>query len=178
MKKLFIISILLISSIVSNATDLKGIFSELSKVPNIVITEKEAPETVIFDNETYESGVYEVAGCKNLDSTQIRKTGNAVYNILNSVPLTDMIIGANNNQSGVFIYTTPKDDDYYDMLLVLMSGYLGNVTIIYNTINKATLQSLQEASVCMQGSSLSVIPNRKDTIYIGGINKIIDEGPK
>ena len=157
---------------------LKDVFNELSKVPNIEVTEKEPPETIVFDNKTYDTGWLEIAKASKLDAKEIKATGDFVMTILDKVALTNKIICSYNKQVGIFIYATPKGQELYEMLLVTMSGYRGDVDIIYNTINEATLQSLQEASVRMQNANLVVLPNRTDTIYVGGINEIVIEGPK
>ena len=162
----------------ANAISLKDVFNELSKVPNLEITDKEPPEAIVFDNKTYDTGWFEIAKASKLDAKEIKATGDCVMNILDQVTLTDRIICSYNKQVGIFIYATPKGQDLYEMLLVTMSGYRGDVNIIYNTINVATLQSLQEASVGMQNANLVVLPNRTDTIYVGGINEIVIKGPK
>lgn len=162
----------------ANAISLKDVFNELSKVPNIEITKKEPPETIVFDNKTYDTGWFEIAKATKLDAKEIKATGDCVMNILDLVPLSDRIICSYNKQVGIFIYATPKGQDSYEMLLVTISGYWGDVNIIYNTINEATLKSLQEASVRMQNANLVVLPNRRDTIYVGGINEIVIKGPK
>ena len=179
MKKLILISVSLVfCCFVAFPISLKDVFNELSKVPNIEITDKEPPETIVFDKETYTSGWLEIAKASKLDAKEIKATGDCVMNILDKVALTDRIICSSNKQVGIFIYASPTCHDLYEMLLVTMSGYRGDVNIIYNTINEATLQSLQEASVRMQNSNLVVLPNRMDTIYVGGINEIVIEGPK
>ena len=179
MKKIILISVSLIFCCFGAfSNSLKDVFNELSKMPNIEITEKEPPETIVFDNKTYDTGWLEIAAASRLDAKQIKDTGDSVLNILDKVALTDRIICGYNKQVGIFIYATPKGQDLYEMLLVTMSGYRGDVNIIYNTINEATLQSLQEASVRMQDANLVVLPNRTDTIYVGGINEIVIEGPK
>ena len=162
----------------AKAISLKDVFNELSKVPNIEISDKEPPETIVFDNKTYNTGWFEIAKATKLDAKEIKATGDCVMSILDRVALTNRIICSYNKQVGIFIYATPKGQDLYEMLLVTMSGYRGDVNIIYNTINEATLQSLQEASVSMQDANLVVLPNRTDTIYVGGINEIVIEGPK
>ena len=162
----------------ANAIPLKEVFNELSKVPNIEITVKEPPETIVFDKETYNIGRFEIAKATKLDANQIKATGDSVMTILEKIAVTDRIICCYNKQVGIFIHASPKGQDIYEMLLVTMSGYRGDVNIIYNTINEATLQSLQEASVRMQNANLVVLPKRTDTIYVGGINEIVIEGTK
>ena len=179
MKKIILITVSLVFYCFNAfPISLKDVFNELSKVPNIEITDKEPPETIVFDKETYTLGWLEIAKATSLDAKQIKATGDFVLNILDKVTLTDRIICSYNKQVGIFIYATPKSQDFYEMLMVTMSGYRGDVNILYNTINEATLQSLQEASVRMQNANLVVLPNRTDTIYVGGINEIVIEGPK
>ena len=179
MKKLILITVSLVFCYFGAfPISLKDVFNELSKVPNIEITDKEPPETIVFDNKTYDKGWFEIAKATKLDANEIKATGDCVMNILDQITLTDRIICSYNKQVGIFIYATPKGQDFYEMLLVTMSGYRGDVNIIYNTINEATLLSLQEASVRMQNANLVVLPNRTDTIYVGGINEIVIEGPK
>ena len=179
MKKIILITVYLVFYCFNAfPISLKDVFNELSKVRNIEITKKEPPETIVFDKETYTTGWFEIAKATRLDAKEIKATGDCVMNILDKVTLSDRIICSYNKQLGIFIYASPKGQDLYEMLLVTMSGYRGDVNIIYNTINEATLQSLQEASVSMQDANLVVLPNRTDTIYVGGINEIVIEGPK
>ena len=179
MKKLILITVSLVFCCFGAfPISLKDVFNELSKVPNIEVTEKEPPETIVFDNKTFDTGWLEIAVATKLDAKEIKTTGDCVMNILDKVALTDRIICSYNKKVGIFIYATPHGQDFYEMLLVTMNGYRGDVNIIYNTINEATLQSLQEASVRMQNDNLVVLPNRTDTIYVGGINEIVIEGPK
>ena len=162
----------------ANAKSLKDVFNKLSKVPDMEITEKEPPETIVFDKESYTTGWLEVAKASRLDSNQFMVTGDSVMSILDKDPLKGRILCADNNKVGIYIYALSNGQDEYEMLLIMMSLYRKEVTILYNTINNATLKSLQEASVNMQNANLVVLPNRTDTIYVGGINEIVIEGPK
>ena len=57
MKKLILISVSLVfCCFVAFPISLKDVFNELSKVPNIEITEREPPKTIVFDNKTYDTG--------------------------------------------------------------------------------------------------------------------------
>lgn len=94
-----------------------------------------------------------------LDRTEIFKTGNATYAILDQIPMSYMINGGNNGYVAAFVYSTPNEDGTNDILVVSMSGDLGNLTYRYVTnVDDETKTALTNARLVMQGSSLSLIP--------------------
>ena len=56
-------------------------------------------------------GNLEIAVADNLDAARIKATGDAVYAVLDKVPLEYMINGANNNLVAAFLYATPMPKD-------------------------------------------------------------------
>ena len=153
MKKLAILLIAVLASVAgASAMSLKDAFGALSKVENIQTVQPDYNLPVIPDviND------YRIAAAYNLDAENILKTGNAALDILNQLPLTEMINGANNNQVAAFVFTEPNDAGTNDILVVAMSGYRGSVVCIYGTVDNDTRYAIQQALLQMEGSYLSL----------------------
>lgn len=161
MKKLMSFLIILFATAVSaSAMSLEEAFNALSHIPYVSLKVNVAPSTIVIDAKADNVGSFKVATASGLDGKKIYETGNAALTILNQVPLMHMVNGANNNLVGAFLYATPNRDGKYDFLVVAMSGYVGDVTIIYTTIDEATKNSFQQAKLTMEGASLKIIPER------------------
>lgn len=171
MKKIIVSLIAVLAFVASaSAMGLKEAFNALSNLPNVSVTKPDYNLPVINDaihNATIAAGY-------NLDQRQIFESGTAAYTILNQVPLAYMINGANNNEVTAFIYTTPNNEGNYDILIAAMSGYKGSVVFIYGTVDEVSKNAIQNATLEMQGSYLSIkadpIPN------IGDFNIILNKG--
>lgn len=158
MKKIILLIALAFSiSLGASAMSLKEAFDALSNVPNVSAkTDYNTPILGLIVNG-------QQATAKNLNASQIFESGNAVYTILNQVPLSRMINGGNNNSVGAFVYATPESKDgLYEVLIVLMSGRDGDISIIYGGIDAAAKAALQNAPLKMEGPTISIhasLPN-------------------
>ena len=119
MKKYVIaLAILAVASVCGRALTLKEAFAALSEVPNISVVESSPSGLVGLPADSV--GNLEMAVANNLDAARIKETGDAVYAVLDKVPLVNMINGANNHQVAAFLYATPNADGRYDFLVVSM----------------------------------------------------------
>lgn len=158
MKKLLLLFAIALSFTFSaSAMSLKEAFDALSNVPNV---------SVRMDYNTPILGLIvngQIASAYDLKESQIFESGNAVYAILNQVSLVRMINGGNNNNVAAFVYASPESKDgIYETLIVLMSGKLGDITIIYGGIDEAARNALQSAPLKMESDSISIhasLPN-------------------
>lgn len=157
MKKIvLLLTIALSFALSTSAMSLKDAFNALSNVPNISV--KEDYNTPILGLTV--NG--ELAMASNLNESQILESGNAVYTILNQVPLVKMINGGNNNLVAAFVYASESTNGIYEVLMVLMSGKSGDITIIYGGIDKAAKDALQNAPLTMESDKISIhasLPN-------------------
>ncbi|MDE7427116.1 MAG: hypothetical protein K2M79_04895 [Muribaculaceae bacterium] len=136
---------------------LKDAFNALSNVPNISVrSDYNFPILGLTENG-------ECAAALNLNEAQIRESGNAVYTILNQVPLAWMINGGNNNLAAAFIYASPESTNgIYEVLMVVMGGKLGEIAIVYGGIDKMAKDALQNAPLKMEADKISIhasLPN-------------------
>lgn len=153
---LFTIAILFATMAGVSAMSLPEAYRALCNIPNISQTEIPESSSINYNSATDSIANVEIASAVHLDASGILQTGNAVYTILNQVPLEYMINGANNNLVSAFIYATPSTDNKYDCLIVLMNGYAGDVGIIYMTCDKIIKEELQNAAVTIHKASLSI----------------------
>lgn len=158
MKKIILLFAVILSiSFSSSAMSLKEAFNALSNVPNISVkTNYNTPILGLIVNG-------QIASVDNLNESQIFESGNAVYTILNQVPLSRMINGGNNNTVAAFVYTTPESTNgIYEVLIVLMSGKAGDISVIYGGIDEAAKNALQSAPLKMESDTISIhasLPN-------------------
>lgn len=168
MKKIvLLLTIALSFALSTSAMSLKEAYNALSNVPNISVkSEYNNPILGLTVNG-------ELAMASNLNESQILESGNAVLTILNQVPLTQMINGGNNNLVAAFVYASPESTNgIYEVLMVLMSGRDGDITIIYGGIDKAARNALQNAPMTMEGDAIKIhatLPNG-DTYNIDTYN--------
>ncbi len=158
MKKIvLLLTIALSFALSASAISLKEAFNALSNVPNISVkSDYNTPILGLTVNG-------ELAMASDLNESQILESGNAVYTILNQVPLVWMINGGNNNLVAAFVYASPESTNgIYEVLMVLMSGKSGDITIIYGGIDKAAKDALQNAPLTMESDKISIhadLPN-------------------
>lgn len=158
MKKiLLLVAIALSIAFSASAIGLKEAFDALSNVPNISHrTDYNDPILGLIVNGQY-------AAAENLNRSQIFESGNAVYTILNQVPLTRMINGGNNNTVAAFVYASPESTNgIYEVLIVLMSGKDGDISAIYGGIDEAAKNALQSAPLNMESDTIRIhasLPN-------------------
>lgn len=90
MKKYVIaLAILAVASVCGRALTLKEAFVALSEVPNISVVESSPSGLVGLPADSV--GNLEIAVANNLDAARIKATGDAVYAVLDKVPLVNMI---------------------------------------------------------------------------------------
>ena len=158
MKKIILLFAIALSITFSaSAISLKEAYDALSNVPNISVrTDYNTPILGLIVNG-------QIASTSNLKESQILESGNAVYTILNQVPLTRMINGGNNNLVAAFVYASAEaTNGIYEVLIVLMSGKLGDISIIYGGIDEAAKNALQNAPLQMDSATISIhasLPN-------------------
>lgn len=157
MKKYVIaLAILAVASVCGRALTLKEAFAALSEVPNISVVESSPSGLVGLPADSVDN--LEMAVANNLDAARIKETGDAVYAVLDKVPLVNMINGANNNLVAAFLYATPNADGRYDFLVVSMDGAGGDVAVIFMTITESIKTMFQTAPLTMKGDMLTLMP--------------------
>ncbi len=159
MKKIFLLLFGLSLSIVGvSAMNLREAYNALSNLPNVSQVANDTISVSIDKTEKY-NGTMLASHAVGLDRTEIAKTGNATYAILNPVPLSYMINGGNNGYVAAFVYSTPNENGTNDILVVIMSGEQGDVTYLYVTnVEDIDKIAFINAKLTMQGNSLSLIP--------------------
>lgn len=153
MKKI-ILSLLAMFAITAGASamNLKDAFTALSNLPNINVTAPDYNLPVVA--EVIHNG--QIAAGYNMPQQQILESATAAYAILNQVPMSYMINGGNNKEVAAFIYATPNDSESNDILIAAMNGSKGSIVFLYGTIDDASLNAIQNASLTMQGNYLSI----------------------
>lgn len=159
-----------LSVIGASAMNLKEAYDALSDLPNVSKVTNDTIH-VSIDKVVEYNGIVQTSMAHNLDRTEIFKSGNATYAILNQIPLSYMINGGNNGYVAAFIYSAPNENGSNDILLVIMSGAQGDLTFTYiPDANENSKVNLTEAKLTMQGASLSIIPQKSDgNVNIGAI---------
>ncbi len=152
MKKLLLALLAVVTATAAaSAMNLKDAYKALSNIPNV--------KEVAVDYNLRVNGMSDsasVAAGYNLNAEQIRTTGNAAFALLNQVPLSYMINGASNGEVAAFVYAEPNNSGNYDMLIVAMSGSLGNVAFVCDEADAETVTALQNGKLSMEGSYLEL----------------------
>lgn len=164
MRKFILILFGLTFSIIgASAMNLKEAYDALSNLPHVTTVVNDTFAVSINHSDKY-SGLIQESHATGLNREEIFRTGNAAYAILNQIPLTYMINGGNNGYVCAFIYSTPNEEGTNDLLVVTMSGAIGNVKFYYITnVGDSVKNELIMAKLTMQGSSLSLIPQSSDS---------------
>ncbi|MCM1483619.1 MAG: hypothetical protein NC043_04725 [Muribaculaceae bacterium] len=139
---------------------LKEAYDALSTLPNMTIDTTVTDSVDVVKNDVID--VQGVAAAYGLDSTKIYETGNAMYAVLDRVPLADMINGANNGLVSAFIYASPIDSVRNEILIATASGYNGAVVAVYGTTDNATVSAIRNAPLTMQGATLNIALGKGD----------------
>ena len=157
-KTILLLFCMSLSVIGASAMNLREAYNALSNLQNVSKVVDNTISVSINTTDKY-NGTMQVSHAVGLNSTEIVKTGNATYAILNQVPLSYMINGGNNGYVAAFVYSTPNEDGTNDVLVVSMSGGQGDLTYLYVTdVEDNDKTALINARLTMQGSSLSIIP--------------------
>ena len=83
------------------------------------------------------------------------------YDILDSIPLQNMVIGAMNNNCFGLIYADPSDDNEFDILIV--GYYQGTLAAVLCKGDSEVIDMFQSSEVKMNKKTLSVmIPATKN----------------
>lgn len=164
MKRIIMAVMAIAISVSASAMSLKDAFTALSNIPHVSVSVDCKPAVYSIDMKTDSVGPFKVAKGYRLNMQQILETGNAAFAILNQVPLRYMINGACNGEVAAFLYATPNADGSYDLLVAAMSGFSGDVSFLFMTINEGTLEAFQEAKVSMRGDRLSICPEKRSVV--------------
>lgn len=169
MKKHILVLFALACSFVSaSALNLKDAYDALSNIPHVSAIVDDTIAVSVNKTAEYR-GVMQVAGAHGLDRGEIKASGDATLAVLDRIPLSYMINGGCNGYVAAFVYCMPNGSGANDMLIVTMSGELGDLTYLYVTdLNESDKLSLQEARLTMQDNYLSIIPLNSDG-FIGAI---------
>lgn len=172
MKKLFTIIVAAISVLASFAQApaagdssrkayLKVFFDSFTKLPGartLVDTKIDsiniAPKDFFYD--------FRVAVSSDTTAAASDESSRAAFRIINSIPVQNMILGANNRQSTCFIYANPLDHGKYEILgieMVNASSAAVNV-VFYATTDEQTVDYLSNLPVEMQGSNFAIIQSQ------------------
>lgn len=102
-----------------------------------------------------------ISSASGLDKPEILKTGEDVFSVLEGVSMQHLINGASNQYAASLIYAQPTTGDRYDVLVVMMSGFAGDVLVVYFNTNEATVTGFQDAKLTLQGGNLTVVPAKE-----------------
>ncbi len=171
MKKIVLIIAAMLTTVAASAMNLREAFNALSHLPNVSVTSPDYNLNVSADDMTLDK----LAAGYNLDRKQIRETGNAAYVILNQVPMSYMINGANNGEVAAFVYATPNREGTNDILIVAMSGYRGSAVFMYGTAHNAFVEAVKNAPLTMQGDYLSLHVDEDKVIGRSEFNIILNK---
>lgn len=130
---------------------LKDAFNQLSKVPGA--SEDSIPDIKFGSHEVK---VEKSAVAMNLDKQQIEAVGNAMYSILDGVPMGYIVNGATNHLAAGFVYANHISSDKNEVLIVAASGRAGLYMAAYGTASDSTVEALQMAPLSMQGQQFTL----------------------
>lgn len=154
MKKLLV----LVAAVVAGAAavfagSLNDAFRAVSALPGMKVAEN-ADSVDVAGPEFLDS--LEVAYVNGLDGPQIRNVGNRLYDIIETLPMGEMVVGANNGLVAGFVYAEEIEGGGYEVLIVKATGEWGNVSAVYGLTDKATVDMMRQALVVMEGAKLRI----------------------
>lgn len=130
-------------------------YSELSALPEMSVHKAYGPELPITSTDILDSVT--VVAAFNLDARKVKAAGDAMYRILDKLPMERMVIGANNQLVAGFVYAEPVATDRNEVIFVSASGYNGVVCAIHGFADDATVESIRQAPLTMQGPSMDIV---------------------
>lgn len=126
-------------------------YEKLAKLPDM--TERPLPNVRFGSNEII---VEKNVSAGNIAPDKLEEMGNAVYSILDAIPLKYMINGANNNLVGAFVYANKTGADKNEVLIVSYSKGACTASAAYGSANDSTIMALQHAPIAMEGQLLDL----------------------
>lgn len=126
-------------------------YEKLAKLPDM--TERPLPNVRFGSNEII---VEKNVSAGNIAPDKLEEMGNAVYSILDAIPLKYMINGANNNLVGAFVYANKTGADKNEVLIVSYSKGARTASAAYGSANDSTIMALQHAPIAMEGQLLDL----------------------
>lgn len=124
---------------------LSDAYTSLVNLPGM--TEKKAADVQVAPNAVISN--LETTSCKNSRYAQ-----EFVYTY-ESLPINNMLIGANNSDEMVCAFTEPSDNGVYNVLF-LVGEKGGPYVAAYGQTNDAGLEAIRNCEVSMQGGELQM----------------------
>ena len=132
------------------AQNLKEKFEELSNVKGMTTINTSEIPVLDFGPFDFNAQACAVNMNNNFTDEDIQQC----YNILNSIPIQNMVIGAiEKNQFGI-VYAMPSDNDKYDILFVGLDQ--GTVTAVLCNGSAESVNFIASSNVKMNKDNLSV----------------------
>lgn len=155
MKSKILIFLILFSLGICKAQNLQDSFKEIAKIKGFTLIN---PSTFPLDLESKSFMVQ--AAAVTLDNALNKEELEECYNILNTVPLQRMVIGAMNNNCFGLIYADPSDDDEFNILIV--GNDQGTVAAVLCKGDSGVIDTFKSSEVIMKKDTLSVmLPSEK-----------------
>ena len=160
MKKTIFIFVMISCFGLCRAQNLKEIFEELSTVNGM--TTINTSEIPVLDFGPFD---FKAEACAiNMNDSLTCDELQQCYNILNTIPIQNMIIGAIEKDQFGIIYAMPSGKDKFDILFIGLDQ--GTVTAVLCNGDTESVNFIASSSVQMNRENLSVklpsAPNEKD----------------
>ena len=127
-------------------TSLKDSYNRLAKLPNVT---ESSSQNIKFG--PYEIKVEKNAVASGLDSIKTCETGDAMYAILDDIPMKHIVNGATNNINAGFVYANTLETGKNEVLIVAYGQGAGYLGVTYGTADGAALSAIQRAPLAMEG---------------------------
>ena len=156
MKIKILILFILFSLGICKAQNVKDSFKEIARLKGCTLMD---PSALPLDLDSKSFMV--MAAAVTMDNELNKEELAQCYNILDSIPLQNMVIGAMNNNCFGLIYADPSDDNEFDILIV--GYYQGTLAAVLCKGDSEVIDMFQSSEVKMNKKTLSVmIPATKN----------------
>ena len=150
MKSKILILFILFSLGICKAQNVKDSFKEIAKIKGCTLMD---PSALPLDLDSKSFMV--MAAAVTMDNELNKEELAQCYNILDSIPLQNMVIGAMNNNCFGLIYADPEDDNEFDILIIGYDG--GNLFAVLCKGDSEVIDIFGSSEVKMNKKTLSIM---------------------
>ena len=112
----------------------------------------------------------EITNCESVaiqnmvGSAKVRDFGHAIQNIIDKIPMDDVIVAAKSQDELGYVYATPNDDGTYDVLIVAAAGGPGFFKAVYGQADYDALRQIADSDILLNDNGLQIALNDNDNL--------------
>lgn len=158
MKKLFLTLIAVVATSLASLAQitLSDAYTSLAELPGM--TSKSVSNVKIDGN-----AVIQNAKTASVATNNVVNMRNQFFYMIESLPLRNQLIGANNQRELASVFAEPVGNGVYNVLVLKGDALTGNFSATYGQTNKAGIDAINNCSLTMDSDELVMTPTVSST---------------